>query len=602
LKLSSLYSNLENIFPRIIFHDGLNIIFAQVRDPENFKKDSHNLGKTFLIQVLEFCLLKNIDHNHPFKKRRDIFNQFDFYLEIETHKGDFVTVKRKVEKGLISINITKEKNKDLRLLSDEKWSYPSLRLSSKRPDQNAKGILNELLDLRAIAPYSYRKGVGYFLRSQNDYDDVFRISRFAAGKDRDWKPFLALLLGFDYTIIDRKYDLDTRKENLKLLLSEANKEALVEKNGYDELKAIIAVKRNEVERQRKLVNDFSFASVESEINENLVSHIETQISELNERKYIIDYELSEIERSLKTHLEFDLNKINNIYEEIQLTLPDNLIKSYEELIEFNKRLTNARSGRLRTIKEHRLSELEAIKDQLELLNANRQNALASLREKETLEKYRKLQSHLMEVEREIYDLEQRLVLLDRVSVYRKDIQSLDAKSDEIIEDIREAIHQQNERLNSIRFKFNAYVKEVFNRNAIFYVEQNKDGNLDFKVRTLTGDKLVEETFECEGTSYKKMMCACFDLALLSEYSNEPFYHFVYHDGIFESLDDRKKITLIKMVKRVCMEHKLQYILSIIDSDMPKDPVKHNLLFSENEIICFLSDEGDKGRLFKMPTF
>lgn len=602
MKLSSLYSNLEEIFPRIIFHDGLNIIFAQVRDPENLNKDSHNLGKTFIIQVLEFCLLKDIDRNHPFKQRKDIFNQFDFYLEIETHNGDFVTVKRKVEKGLISINITKEKNKDLRLLPDEKWSYPSLHLWSKKPDQNAKGILNKLLDLRAIAPFSYRKGVGYFLRSQNDYDDVFRISRFAAGKDRDWKPFLALLLGYDYTIIEKKYDLDIRKDNIKLLLSEAKKEVSVERNGYDELKAIIAVKRNEVERQRKLVNEFSFADVESEINENLVSNVEIRISELNERKYIIDYELSEIAHSLQTQLEFDLKHINKLFNEVQLTLPDALVKSYEELIEFNKRLTNARSQRLSTIKKHRLVELDTINDQLELMNGSRQNALASLREKETLEKYRKLQSHLMEADREIYDLEQRLVLLDRVSVYWKDIQSLDAKTDEIIEFIREAIHQQNERLNSIRFKFNAYVKEVFNRNAILYVEQNKEGNLEFKVRTLTGDKSVEESFEGEGTSYKKMMCACFDLALLSEYSNESFYHFVYHDGIFESLDDRKKVTLIKMVKRVCKENKLQYILSVIDSDMPRDPIKHNLLFEENEIVCFLSDEGDKGRLFKMPTF
>jgi uncharacterized protein YydD (DUF2326 family) len=40
------------------------------------------------------------------------------------------------------------------------------------------------------------------------------------------------------------------------------------------------------------------------------------------------------------------------------------------------------------------------------------------------------------------------------------------------------------------------------------------------------------------------ICALFDLALLKVYESAPFFHFVYHDGVLEGLDDRKKIAFL----------------------------------------------------------
>jgi uncharacterized protein YydD (DUF2326 family) len=94
MKFKRLYSNNVAKFPDITFNPGLNIVYAEVSKPLDRSVDSHNLGKTILIDVLDYCLLKNVDRKHIFKAHSKNFKGFVFYLEIETNSGQFVTIRR----------------------------------------------------------------------------------------------------------------------------------------------------------------------------------------------------------------------------------------------------------------------------------------------------------------------------------------------------------------------------------------------------------------------------------------------------------------------------------------------------------------------------
>ena len=74
-----------------------------------------------------------------------------------------------------------------------------------------------------------------------------------------------------------------------------------------------------------------------------------------------------------------------------------------------------------------------------------------------------------------------------------------------------------------------------------------------------------------------------------KYSARSFYRFVYHDGALEALDDRKKINFLSVVRKICEDYKLQYILTIIDSDLPKDENGEVVDFPEDE----LSDKSER---------
>jgi uncharacterized protein YydD (DUF2326 family) len=78
--------------------------------------------------------------------------------------------------------------------------------------------------------------------------------------------------------------------------------------------------------------------------------------------------------------------------------------------------------------------------------------------------------------------------------------------------------------------------------------------------------------------------------------DEKYPRFVYHDGVFESLDDRKKENLLAIIRRYA-ELGLQPIITLIDSDLPVRDAEQPV-FSSDEIVITLHDEGEQGRSSK----
>jgi uncharacterized protein YydD (DUF2326 family) len=314
MKLVTLYSNKEKIFPTIKFLEGFNVVFAKVEDPNVREQDVHNLGKSFLIEVIDFCLLATIKKNDPFKAHANLFKGFIFYLELETDSGEYVTIRRAVTgRRVIGIQVETERGKILRDLPHSEWDHPSLG------QRKAKEILNDLLGLEVIEPYPYRKGLGYFLRSQEDYTEEFRLtSKFRVGKHRDWKPFVALMLGFDHDLLMEKYDLDDQIKELTDYYQRLEKEAGTRSERYDEIKGRIQILENKRDELKEKIDNFSFKELEKEISEDVVLRIEQQIASLNQERYTIDYELQEIERSLRSEYAFDIEQINQVFQETEV--------------------------------------------------------------------------------------------------------------------------------------------------------------------------------------------------------------------------------------------------------------------------------------------
>jgi len=107
----------------------------------------------------------------------------------------------------------------------------------------------------------------------------------------------------------------------------------------------------------------------------------------------------------------------------------------------------------------------------------------------------------------------------------------------------------------------------------------------------------EQTSESDGHSYKKILCMGYDLAISLAYSGQDFVRFMYHDGGLETLDERKKKAFIEYVRLMPTASGSQYILTVIDSDLPV-----NFKFTEKEVVLTLHDDGRDGRLFKIASW
>lgn len=75
MKLSRLYSNKPDLFDPVEFVQGMNVVMAEIRLPENRGKDTHNLGKTTLGRLLDFGFLAKRDPKFFLFKHSDLFKR-----------------------------------------------------------------------------------------------------------------------------------------------------------------------------------------------------------------------------------------------------------------------------------------------------------------------------------------------------------------------------------------------------------------------------------------------------------------------------------------------------------------------------------------------
>ena len=216
MQLSKLYCNHKD-FKNITFNlNELNVIYAEVKADLKEKKNSHDLGKTKLADVIDFMLLKEIKKHHFFFKIKEndttVFINHVFYLELYLNSGEFLTIKREIKSNTkISFAIQNQTTTDY--LPPLNWNHENITL------KKARNILSEYLsfDFFHNKDYNFRKSISYSLRRQDDFKDVYKLNKFVGGKDVDWKPFMFDLLGFKGELLRLKYDNDSKIEDIKKL-------------------------------------------------------------------------------------------------------------------------------------------------------------------------------------------------------------------------------------------------------------------------------------------------------------------------------------------------------------------------------------------------
>ncbi|MDA3854730.1 MAG: DUF2326 domain-containing protein [Candidatus Woesearchaeota archaeon] len=598
MKLSRIYSNKEEIFNSIQFNDGFNVVFAEIKHPKDKTKDSHNLGKSLLIELIDFMLLKKTLTSHFLKKHYDLFREFEFFLEIKLNNGKYLTIKRSVERSSkISFKLHDDKYQNFSNLNDSEWSI------NNEPFLKAIEKLDLYLGFDVCSEWSFRKGIGYFLRTQKDYQDVFQISKFQSGEHKEWKPYLGRLLGFNDKLISEKYELEKDKEKLENFKKGIEEKLYNKREDYDKLQSLIKFKESEIKEISSKIDKFDFHEREVSINTNLVEKVEKEISEFNNQLYNIKYDIEKINDSLDRKINFDLERIKKTFEEVEISFNEKIIKEYEDLLEFNKQILTQRQKDLKKRLNELNLEKESVLTKLKNLNMIREKNLETLRKKDSFDKFKEYQKELSKTEGEIQGFKNQLENLNKVIAIENEIEQKEKELETVEKQIERCINQGTEIAERVKERFTKIIKSVLFKQALLHLRINGEGNVEFVADfyKISGEK-IEPTSESEGFTHKKLLCAAFDLAILIEYSNNSYFRFVYHDGILEAVDPRKKIIYLDLVKEYCKTYNIQYILTAIDSDLPRDENDNLIYFNESEIICKLSDEGNNGRLFKMDLF
>lgn len=602
MQISRVYSNKPDIFAPIEFNceenaTRLNIIYGEVRHPSDQKRDSHNLGKTTLLHLIDFLLLKGTSPEHFLVRNKERFEDFVFFVELALRAGDFATVRRGAgNPNRVAMTRHLEAGLELVAAADDAWDHPDL----SRDD--AVRLLDGWLDLAILKPYDFRKAITYFLRAQGDYGDELQLQKFSAGKDRDWKPFVAHLFGFNETPVIRKYELDDNIGKLKSQLAERQAEVQFKEDQLPELTARLSVLQQQVDESDRALDAFEFDDEERRMMKELVESVEVEVAAINERVYNIRYDINQISEALSHKDKFDLKEVELAFKETGIHFPGQLKKSYEVLVSFNRQVTQERNAALRTRQKSLAEEENQLLERKRMLDRDRELKLRILRDTDTFEKFKALQNNLARERAQIVYLEEQRKKLELVADLARQVREAERDRGRVVDEIKATVARPSPVFERFTATFNSYCLRVLNHEGMFYFRVNSNDNFDYSIGLSLPGKTGVVSSQSEGTSYKKLICALFDLALLKVYETAPFFHFVYHDGVLEGLDDRKKIALLEVVREQTSTKRLQYIFSMIDSDMPRDAQGERLEFPPDEIVLRLHDDGAEGRLFKMAEF
>ncbi len=580
MKIIKIYSNKN--FKNIEFNEKFNAVVAFIKSKE--KKDTHNLGKTSLIRVIDFLLLANIDKNKDKLFGKNLFIGQSFFGEFKLNNGKYLVIKRSVDtptKISFKINIDKLMIFQTNLL----WDVEDISF------KKAKEKLDEYFSFSVLNNWSYRKSITYYLRSQQDYLDVFKLNKFK-GKHKDWKPLVFDLLGFNGELIKEKLETEEIVDKLKKKLNTLEIEAQVDSNEKDRLEGLLEIKVNELEEVKEFINKFNFYKSDLELNKNIVENIDLKLQALNTDRYRISFEISKTEKSLTdTFDNIEIENIKELFDEVSLFYPKQLSKKYDDLINFQKSITIERKQFLNDNLNELRQDFSQINKSINELETKKSSLLSVLTEKDSYQKFKEYHKNLTDTEVEIERIKDKLKAIDSSLIIENEIEKNKEIVDIKINELKSALKERKH--SSINKIFNSIIKDILNTNALISLNINRLGNIEYNADYQNPADLIK-TSEAQGTTYKKLLCVAFDLSTLINYSEKSFYKYVYHDGVLEGLDDRIKVRYINLVKTLCEKYNLQYILTLIDSDIPKDTPN---IISESEICLKLNDKDNNGKLF-----
>jgi len=366
----------------------------------------------------------------------------------------------------------------------------------------------------------------------------------------------------------------------------------------------LLLKQQEAEKKQRLLDAFDFRAQDKARSKQLVDEIDERIATLNAQRYSLSQNKKKILTSLEEdQILFNPDEAQRLFGEAGVLFNGQIKKDFQQLIAFNRAITDERRGYLQEERAEVESMLKSVNAELNTLGKRRSDTLSFLSGTDVFNKYKQVSDEMVALRADIISLERQRGFLHRLQELRTEIRALTEEHRHLQTQIEADVEQQNSDkaslFSTIRLFFNEIVEDVIDRKALLSVSPNQRGHLEFKAEIL--DESGNATSADLGHTYRKLLCIAFDMAVLRAYLEDRFPRFAFHDGVFESLDDRKKENLLAVIRRHA-NLGIQPIITLIDSDLPMRVEDGAPVFDESELVLTLHDENEQGRLFKMTSW
>lgn len=547
--IHSITANRSSFHP-VQFGPGLNVILAERTDTSTQKDTRNGLGKTTLIEIIDFCLGSRVTRGKGLII--EPLAGWEFTVEI-TLADNRVKVTRAIDmpnrfvingdtSGWIEQPET-DKETGARVFNLERWKTVLAWALFRAPRAS---------DAPKYKP-TYRSLISYFIRRGVDaYVEPFRHAR----QQQPWDVQLhtAYLLGLNWKNASKWQELRDQEKGVKAI-EDAIKTGAMEGvwGTVGELEAERVQLESQVNKEAEALKDFRVHPQYEAVQDEADRTTEKMHSLTNEN--VVDRRrLARFKESVAAEKPPSDAAIDKLYEEAGIVFPDSVSRTLEEAKAFHSKIVENRKAFLGTeIKrlERRIAERN---EEIKRLTEARTSSLEVLKTHGALQEMTKLQERHAE----------RRGNLDRVRARISEIKDLTARKRGIkfhkaeLAEVAEQDHEERRDIWTVPVR-------LFSENS--QALYKTPGHLAINISE-SGFKYDVEIKRSGSEGVGKMKVFCYDLMLLQLMAQKANrIDFLVHDStLFDGVDERQRALALERASEITDETGTQYICAL-NSDM-----------------------------------
>lgn len=576
--IHGIFANQSSFHP-VEFTAGLNVVLAERTDTSTDKDTRNGLGKSTLIEIIDFCLGSRATKGKGLIQ--ESLADWAFTIEI-TLSGNRVRATRaiatpneiRVEGPADGWIEQPDKDEDTGeyIFNWERWKTLLGWSIFGLPRSN---------DTFKYKP-TYRSLISYFVRRGPDaYSDPFR--HFRVQQAWDIQMNTAYLLGLNWEYADQWQILKDSEDGIKAIdkaIKTGAMEGIVGSVG--ELEA----QRIQLEQETRVAESAlvsfkvhpQYESVQAEAD-----RITAELHELANQNVSERRRLNRYKESVAAESPPKSQALEKLYEESGLVFPDAVRRTLSEAKQFHERIVTNRRAFLETEITRLERGIHERDSQIKQLTISRASSLEILRTHGALQEMTKLQERNVEIKGQ----------LDKVQTRIREIRDLNARKREVKvakADLAKVAEQDYEQ------RRDAWSKAVRLFNDHSQALYKTPGKLVIDIGE-TGYKYQVEIERSGSEGIGKMKVFCFDLTLLQIAQKDAGgVDFLVHDSIlFDGVDSRQRALALERASQITEAAGVQYICTLNSDMVPHDDFSDGFSFDQY-VRLTLTDRTQSGSL------
>lgn len=546
-KLASL-SSPSGLFKDIVFKDGLNIILGRY---SKSGKDINGIGKTTIINLIDYCLLADGVKSELFEKKYAFLKsesvKLDFFLG-----GNNYSIERGFEdkkKVLFAVNGGKENefiDSDLRLILGAEMG------------KNQVGVYE---------PIWFRTLMSFFVQNDHNFSqrDASNVLKYTIGKRQpELFTYIFLLLGIDNSLV---WDFDNSSVELKSLRADQTRinKQVVEQTGksIDDFRGECDSVARKIDKLEDGLDNYQFDENSTDLEEKIQA-LNSQISTLNKQHISLVSKYKDIQESLRIDVDVNPDDISDFYSNIHSEFSKFIRKSLNEVVEFRQEISTNRRKFLKEREAHYYGRLDEIKNKLVSLEKERSRVFKMLDEKSAFDALKSAYTNLVE---EKARLSGQLAYVEQLDYIEEAIAT---KKSSVSSTVARLVANKGAALETVDQVKNIFLDLVDGSVDIDSSDVSPYFNVEFKSNQNSPIKLSLEVPRGSSLGKGRFKILAFDLTVFiaSVMRKNDFPSFLIHDGVFHAIAHKTRIKFLNYInKKLDSLSNVQYIITVNEDEI-----------------------------------